>query len=927
MRKLLNLLLLAVLTMVITPQVSNASHIAGGDLIYIYTGTPNQYLMRLTLYRDCAGITMPNTNNICYYSATTNLQGNATLSLVGNPTVVPQSPCISFPANNCPGGQGDVEQYIYEGIVDLPAAASDWKFSWSTCCRNAAITTLSFSGGQGIFLDAYLDNLTAPTNSSPQFTTLSYSRFCVGNSFYYDQGAIDPDGDSLVFSLVDPLDEPFAQCPSNEAPVQFVSPYSATYPFSSVNPITINSTNGIVNFTPNLVQVGVMAVLVSEYRNGALIGTVRRDIQINIISQCNPILPSFNDSILTATPNGILLSNCNERTVILAFDTVFQCSSAIPTDFRSFGPFGTPNPVISAVPINCVNGLTDSIQITFLNPLSVGQTKVWLKRGFDGNTLLSECGSEIPEGADTVNIQVQIDNSTLFAVTDSASCVFNEFTVDLSDSVYCFSIAPDGSDFIVVDAAGTSFPIAAAFGDCAGSTLKSLQLTIQLAGNVTSGGPVYLLANPNPSTDGNGLLDDCGVEYQDVDTIAILNIDNKIAVDLGTDQSLCAGQPLPTLNTNLTGLNYQWFDQNGPISGATASSYQVTAGGNYHVQVTTGVAGCAGADTVAVNVIPAPTDNLPADFSQCVNDPLPLLDAGNPGCTYVWSLDGNVIAGATSQTYQPTTAGTYNVVVTSASNNCTGSFDILITTTSQLTVALANDSICTGGAYPVLDAGNPGAAYQWSLNGTAISGATSQTYQTTQAGTYTVTVGSGSCSGTGNMTLQVLNYPPAPVVDCQTGTGTYKYVYAWAAVQGAVSYEVTEDGGATWIAANVPNGPETHGTMTAIPTFSVRAIGSGLCKIGATSEPIGCEVIIPNIITPNGDSKNEEFIIANIEGYPNNSVQIINRWGKEVYSADGYNNTTKVFKGTDCPDGVYFVIVNLNDGETPVKTGNLTIQR
>jgi len=723
------------------------------------------------------------------------------------------------------------------------------------------------------------------------------------------------------------LDEPFAQCPSNESPVTFVNPYSATYPFSSSNPITINSTNGIVNFTPNLVQVGVMAVLVSEYRNGFLIGTVRRDIQINIISQCNPILPSFDNSILTSTPNGILLSNCNEHTVILSFDTVFQCSSAIPTDFRSFGPFGTPNPVISAVPINCVNGLTDSIQITFLNPLSVGQTKVWLKKGFDGNTLLSECGSEIPEGADTVNIIVQIDNSTLFAVTDTASCVFNEFTIDLSDSVYCFSIAPDGSDFICVDAAGNNFPIAAAFGDCAGSTLKSTTLTIQLANFVSSGGPVYLLANPNPSTDGNGLLDDCGVEYQDVDTLAILNIDNVIAVNIGADQSLCAGQPLPNLNTNLSGFNFQWFDQNGPITGATASSYQVTAGGNYSVQVTTGVAGCAGADTAIVNVIPAPTDNLPADFSQCVNDPLPLLDAGNPGCTYEWSLDGSVIAGATSQTYQPTVAGNYSVVVTSGSNNCTASFNVVITTTSQLTVALTNDSICTGGAYPVLDAGNPGAAYQWSLDGTAISGATSQTYQTTQAGTYSVTVGSGSCSGTGNMVLQVLNYPPAPVVDCQTGTGTYKYVYAWGAVAGAVSYEVTEDGGLTWIAANVPNGPETHGTMTAIPSFSVRAVGSGLCKIGAGSEPIGCEVILPNIITPNGDNKNDEFVIANIEGYPNNNVQIINRWGKEVYSADGYNNTTKVFKGTDCPDGVYFVIVNLNDGETAVKTGNLTIQR
>ena len=57
--------------MVITPQVSKASHVAGGDLIYIYTGTPNQYLLRLTLYRDCAGINIPSTNDICYYSGST----------------------------------------------------------------------------------------------------------------------------------------------------------------------------------------------------------------------------------------------------------------------------------------------------------------------------------------------------------------------------------------------------------------------------------------------------------------------------------------------------------------------------------------------------------------------------------------------------------------------------------------------------------------------------------------------------------------------------------------------------------------------------------------------------------------------------------------------------------------------------------------
>ena len=68
------------------------------------------------------------------------------------------------------------------------------------------------------------------------------------------------------------------------------------------------------------------------------------------------------------------------------------------------------------------------------------------------------------------------------------------------------------------------------------------------------------------------------------------------------------------------------------------------------------------------------------------------------------------------------------------------------------------------------------------------------------------------------------------------------------------------------------------------------------------------------------------FTISNIEQYPGNTVQIFNRWGKEVYSADGYNNADKKFVGTDCPDGVYFVIVILGDG-TPAKTSTLTINR
>ena len=1068
MKKLFTLLFLTVMALAFAPQESKASHLAGADLTYTYTGTPNTYLFHLVVYRDCSGIPVDASYPLCYSSASTGINATFTVNQI-NVIVVPQSPCVSFPANNCPGGQGDIEQYSYEGTITFPVAANDWTISWESNARNPAITTVQNPGSYSLYVDSYLDNIAAPTNNSPQFLGLAYSRFCVGNVFFYDQGAYDPDGDSLHFSLVDALTTTsFGACPSASAPLTYLSGYSATVPLASSIPITIDGATGVINFVPSQVQVGVIAVLVEEFRNGVQIGAVRRDIQINIISQCNNINPSFLNSTLTSTVGGILLSNCNEHKVILAFDTTFQCGSAVPTDFRSFGPFGVPNPVISVNPINCQGGLTDSIEITFLNPLSVGQTRVWVKRGFDGNTLLSECGSELIEGADTVNVFVQVDASTLFPISDSLDCIFNSFTVNLSDSVYCFSIAPDGSDFVLVDAAGTNYPIASAQGVCNGSTLKSLGVTINMASSTSSAGPLYLLINQAGATDGNTLADDCGVFYVNLDTLAVFGVNNKFDVDLGSDQNLCANQTLPTLNSGYSSLTNQWSNQNGAIAGATSSTYAVTAGGVYTVAVNNGI-GCLGTDTIVVTVTPVPVDNFPSDITQCVNDPLPTLDAGNPGATYQWYLGGAIINSATLQTYTPTVAGTYSVTVNNGNANCIGNFDIVINTVNQYTVSLTNQSICANGSYPILDAGNPGTSYQWNLNGSPISGATAQTYQTTQGGTYSVTVGAGACAGTASMNLNVtalpvvtlsnaticdydpigsldagnagatyqwyqngtsisgatsqnytpaaagtysvdvtnngctssgsmsltinaapvfsiadtnicndgsaiidplvtgdayawstgatsqtlttsaagtytltitasgctytksanvvvFNYPVAPTVACNPGTGSFKYIYSWTAIAGAVSYEVTEDGGANWIPANTPSGSETHGTTNAVADFAVRAIGGGICKIGAASEPTACEVTIPNIFSPNNDGKNDVFTINNIEQYPSNSVQIFNRWGKEVYSADGYNNADKKFVGTDCPDGVYFVIVILGDG-TPAKTSTLTITR
>ena len=100
---------------------------------------------------------------------------------------------------------------------------------------------------------------------------------------------------------------------------------------------------------------------------------------------------------------------------------------------------------------------------------------------------------------------------------------------------------------------------------------------------------------------------------------------------------------------------------------------------------------------------------------------------------------------------------------------------------------------------------------------------------------------------------------------------------------------------------------------------------------------LACGVIkVHNAFSPNGDAKNAVFTIDNIEDticYPDNSVEIYNRWGVLVYETKNYNNVTNVFDGTSqgrttisksdgLPTGTYFYILNYSsvDGNGKIIT-------
>jgi len=65
------------------------------------------------------------------------------------------------------------------------------------------------------------------------------------------------------------------------------------------------------------------------------------------------------------------------------------------------------------------------------------------------------------------------------------------------------------------------------------------------------------------------------------------------------------------------------------------------------------------------------------------------------------------------------------------------------------------------------------------------------------------------------------------------------------------------------------------------------------------------EIVIYNIITPNGDGHNDVFYIDHAETLKQATLIIFNRWGKKVFEADHYQND---WNGENCSDGVYYYV-------------------
>ncbi len=342
----LPLIIVGVLLLFALP--TKASHIVGSDISYSCSGTPGVYYVQFKLYRDCAGIELC-ANCPTSLSPACNIQLDISGAAAPVGSGMPTSPCtgtkfgtqsISVVASvgvydamqlcnltkticsNCgtrtagtfmPG----VEVYTFAGTVNLNAIPSSCcmvSIAWSSCCRSASLTTLLAPSGQNFYSEAIINRCATPCNSSPIFTNAPVLVACAGQDFYYNLGAIDPDGDSLSYAFGTALG-------GANSPLTYVSPYSTTVPFPYLGApiqsppalppsgISIDASTGDIRFRPMGTFVAMLTIEVKQWRNiggiPTLMGITRRDIQfstLNCPSNNPPVIRTYDQSGLLTTP-------------------------------------------------------------------------------------------------------------------------------------------------------------------------------------------------------------------------------------------------------------------------------------------------------------------------------------------------------------------------------------------------------------------------------------------------------------------------------------------------------------------------------------------------------------------------------------------------------------------------------------------------
>ena len=277
---------------------AKANHVIGGNLSWSCLGN-GQYVFEVNLSVECStSLLAPNQQQIGVWnhpsiaSIPINLINETDLSPTCNPVV--GGPNVLTCSNQ---SFGSLKKYTYQSLpinISGVPPVQGYQFTYSQSLRSNLITNLQ--PGYGITLHAAMysyNGLNADPcyDSSPSIAMDSYHLFCVGSSNEIVVGGYDVNGDSLVYSFSEPLNnnistsfQPGTQ-PSN---VSWTSGYSVnqclpsnTIQANNVGPV-LNSENGELIFEIHTLGQFLMKVKIESFRCGIKIAEINSESIVQI---------------------------------------------------------------------------------------------------------------------------------------------------------------------------------------------------------------------------------------------------------------------------------------------------------------------------------------------------------------------------------------------------------------------------------------------------------------------------------------------------------------------------------------------------------------------------------------------------------------------------------------------------------------------
>lgn len=365
---------------------------------------------------------------------------------------------------------------------------------------------------------------------------------------------------------------------------------------------------------------------------------------------------------------------------------------------------------------------------------------------------------------------------------------------------------------------------------------------------------------------------------------------------------------------------------------------QVAAGRYlYHVGVLngsqTGAESCRiYSDPLSIFVYDYITPVVDKATGACAGSPIQLSATGGLNGSYEWTGPNGYMATGDSpvvtQTADNSFEGVYTVKITT--NGCSSFANTKVTVyDAPMLNPIASHPICEGSSIQLVASGTNITHYKWTpsagLDHDDIANPIASPRVTTN---YQVEVYNDGCDNrpsSPQITITVLAKPQA-----NAGENIKMFEGQTAGLKGVVKGDNVTSYWSPPDFLDDPSSPTPHTSATGDITYTLHVLSNEGCGEATSSVFVRVykKLGIPNTFTPNGDGKNDQWNITNLQTYPNAAVSIYNRSGQQVYQSNGYGVPWGgTYNGSPLPVGTYYYIIDLREDNLVRQSGWLFIAR